>query len=415
MKFKATLLILGLSSMLFSCGNSNNQENKTTQVEETVIDKNAITWTPDITEALAKAKATGKLLFVECYSPTCPICQSIEPYFSTPEIAEKYNGNFVNYKLDVGVAEQVKFLNDRNIYLPSFPQFLFFDGDGKLVHQGEATASTESILKVADDALTPEKRSGNFKARFDKGERDFDFLIKYGVYTRLIKDTTENHRIANAIFDSFPKNDLSTEVSWGTTKKVVTSIDNGFFKHWINNTNKAAEYEKKAGHAGQELNTLGGIIQASIFKDGKTYSTDKLRQVKGYIGKAGAADYADTFVWEYEVLANLREGKNAPALNVGKAMAVKYAQNGPSLVYIAKVFNDKYPGTDYIATAKEWLTTAAPLLQESNHKAEYYYELARLNQKAGDVANAKKAAQDALTQAKAAGSDLKKFNDLINK
>jgi len=412
MKFKTAYLFPVFLSALFLTGC--NSESKQEQVEETVMDSNTVAWVPDITEALAKAKATGKLLFVECYSPTCPICQSIEPYFSTPEVAQRYNADFVNYKLDVGVAEQVKFLNDRNIWLPSFPQFLFFDGDGKLVHQGEVTATTESILAVADEAKNPEKHTGNFKARFDKGERDFDFLVKYGVYTRLIKDTVENRRVGDALFEIFPKADINSETSWAATKKVVTSIDNGFFKHWINQMPRAAEFEKKAGHAGQELNTLGAIVQTSIAKDGKTYGTQQLARVKDYIRKVGGGEYADTFVWEYETLANLREGKPAAALAIGRNMAAKFAGNGPSLVYITKVFNDNFPDNSFLPVAREWMSTAGPLIAEPNQKAEYHYELARLNLKGGDRAGAAQNANEALKLAGSAGTDLKKFNDLVN-
>lgn len=409
-----TFLTLILGIVLIGCKSGSNEENKAT-VETTVIDKNQVTWVPDITEALAKAKATGKLLFVECYSPTCPICQSIEPYFSTPEIAEKYNTDFVSYKLDVGVAEHVKFLNDRNIWLPSFPQFLFFDGDGKLVHQGEVTATTESILSVANDAMTPEKRTGNYKARFEKGERNFDFLVKYAVYSRLVKDTLENQKAANALYEIYPKADMNTETSWAAMKKTVTSVDNGFFQHWINNQATAKAYEKKAGHQESEVESvLGGIIQTSILKDGKSYSTAKINEMKGFIRKAGAADYADTFVWEYEVLANLREGKKDAALKVGQNMAKSFANSGASLVYITKVFNDKYPDNGYIASATEWLKAANPLVNEKNHLAEYNYEVARLSLKAGDRELAKRSAQDALNVAKSAGLDTKKYADFAS-
>lgn len=409
-----TTLSLILTMGFYGCTSDSNKEEKAA-VETTLIDKNQVTWVPEISEALAKAKATGKLLFVECYSPTCPVCQSIEPHFSTPAIAEKYNTDFVSYKLDVGVAEQVKFLNDRNIWLPSFPQFLFFDGDGKLVHQGEVTPTTESILSVANDAMTPEKRTGNYKTRFENGEKDFDFLVKYAVYSRLVKDTLASQKAASTLFEIFPKADINSETSWATTKKAVTTVDNGFFKHWINNQATAKGYEKKQGHPESEVEgVLGRIIQTSIAKDGKSFSTSQIAEMKNYIRKAGAAEFADTYVWEYEVLANLREGKKEAALNVGKAMAKSFANSGASLVYITKVFNDKYPDNGYIATATEWLKAANPLVNEKNHLAEYNYEVARLSLKAGDKDLAKRSAQDALNVAKSAGLDTKKYANLAN-
>lgn len=415
MNKKITIPTLGLSLSLLLLGcNNSDQSTKTSQ--EVVVDKNAVTWVPDIKEALAKAKATNKLLFVECYSPSCPICQSIEPYFSTSEIAEKYNTDFVSYKLDVGVAEQVKFLNDRNIYLPSFPQFLFFDGDGNLVHQAEVQATTESILKVAADANSPEKRSSAYPARFEAGDRDFNFLVNYGVNTRLIKDTVANHKVADALFEYMTAQNLvNSPDSWTVTKKVVTSIDNGFFKHWINNIPRAAELEVKGGHPGYEKDALGGIIQISIFgSGGSKFDLAKIKEVKGYMNKIGAGQYADTYLWEHELKANLKEGKKEEALKVGKRTAKEFATNGASLVYITKVFNDKFPDNSYISEANQWLKTAATTLNANNHIAEYNYELARLSQKSGDMAAAKKNAQAALGTAKTAGIDTKKFEELVN-
>lgn len=399
--------------MLTNC-KSNKTEENATKVEQPVFNPDAITWNPDIASALAQAKASGKLLFVECYSPTCPICQSIEPYFSTKEVASKYNTDFISYKLDVGVAEQVKFLNDRNIWLPSFPQFLFFDGDGNLVHQEEPSASTESILKVAENAKSVDNKSGSYKARFEKGERDMDFLIKYGVYTRLIKDTLSNYKVADALYEIFPKNDIGTKNGYLAMQKTVSNIDNGFFKYWINHVPEADAFEKAAGHGeGQGKNTLGGIIQASIFsKEGKKYDTKKLNLIKGYMTKVGAGEYTNTYLWEYETLANIREGNPNAALNIGKNMAKAFSNNGPSLVYIVKVFNDNFPDKSYLSSANEWLKAALPQLKEINHLAEYYFELARTNLKNGDAAAAKSNLNEAIKNAKAAEMDLGKFETL---
>src|SRR5690606_36331772 len=198
------------------------------------------------------------------------------------------------------------------------------------------------------------------------------------------------------------------------TKKVVTSVDNGFFKHWINHIPRAAEFEKKAGHSGQEMNSLGSIVQTSVAKDGKTYSTQQLVQMKDYNRKVGGGEYADTYVWEYETLANLREGKPAAALAIERNMAAKFAGNGPSLVYITKVFNDNFPDNSYLSVAGEWMAKAASLVSEPSQKAEYHYELARLNLKAGYKAAAAANAREAQKLATSAGSGLKKFNDLVS-
>ncbi len=408
---KANILCVSvfLGSFLLSCSLYSQAGNKS--ADKTIFkDTTKVIWEKDLTGAFAKAKAEGKLLFVDCFMPSCPVCQTIEPYFKASEVAKKYNTSFINYKLDVGVAAEYKYIIDRNIYLPSIPQFLFFDGDGKLVHQSEVNANTASIVGVANDALDPKKQSANYKARFDGGERSIDFLIKYAVFTKVIKDTTGNQIVANAIYDGFPKEQLNTEFSWGVTKKaVMTSIDNGFFKYWIDNMPLAASFEKKAGHAGQEVNTLGGIVQTSIFKDGRGYTTSQIQQVKGYMDKVGAGQYADSFLWEFETLANYRENKAGEALKVATAMAQKSLKNGSFLVYIVKVLNDSATDNSYLESASQWLKTAQPLVKENNQLAEYHYETARINTKLGKTELAKSSAVAALEFAKKAGIKLDKF------
>lgn len=170
----------------------------------------------------------------------------------------------------------------------------------------------------------------------------------------------------------------------------------------------------KTTNDGQEQGAFGTIIQTSILNDGKTFSTEKVKLMKSYMGKIGASEYADTYLWEHEALANLREGNKEAALKIGTNMAKKFADNGPSLVYITKVFNDNYPDNAYIADATKWINSASTLIKEENQLAEYYYELARLSVKAGEKAVASKSAKEALKHAKTAAVDLKKFETLIS-
>jgi thiol:disulfide interchange protein len=106
--------------------NSQSPETTQTTTSSQPINTKEITWQPTIEAAFQQAKAEGKLVFLECYLPTCPVCMSMEPFFKEPEIAKKYNSNFVNFKLDCSKKELVAFLDEKQIFLPSFPLFLFF-------------------------------------------------------------------------------------------------------------------------------------------------------------------------------------------------------------------------------------------------------------------------------------------------
>ena len=62
---------------------------------------NPVDWYPWDDEALAKAKAENKLIFLSVGYSTCYWCHVMErEVFSNPEIAEMMNGNFINIKID---------------------------------------------------------------------------------------------------------------------------------------------------------------------------------------------------------------------------------------------------------------------------------------------------------------------------
>lgn len=83
-------------------------------------------------EALAKAKAENKLLFVDVYTSWCGPCKRMaREVFTRDKVGAYYNSNFVNYQLDAekGVGPEVK----ERYGVEAYPTFLFLDGDGKLI------------------------------------------------------------------------------------------------------------------------------------------------------------------------------------------------------------------------------------------------------------------------------------------
>jgi thiol-disulfide isomerase/thioredoxin len=395
---------------------SNSQETKDAvkELPAKVINEKEITWNTDINAALQEAKNRGELLFVECYSPTCPYCMAIEPFFKEAEVAKKYNSNFVNYKLNVTEADQVKFLNDRNIWLPSFPMFLYFDGEGNLVHQSSVDPSIESLNGNADDALNEKTRASSYAKRFKDGERSIKFLSDYASYTRVTKDTLAGLASANALYEIYPKEKLGSAESWSLTKKAVSDIENGFAEYWFTHAAQAAAFEAKEGHADNQNNILGGILQNSLYSPrGQIYNLTQLKNIRGYMTLINAGEYADNVLWEFEAKAMMRENKTPQALALGNKMVNAFKGNGSAHVYITRVFNDNFPDKSYISNAKTWLTNALPTITQDNVKAEYYYEMARLNQKAGDLDEARKNAKSAKELATKIDSKLTKFDTLI--
>ncbi|RYU96681.1 TlpA family protein disulfide reductase [Emticicia agri] len=373
-----------------------------------------IIWETDIETAFKKAKAANKLVYVECYLPTCPVCMSFEPILKSAKVGEFYNKNFINYKLNGEKAEQVKFLNSKNIHLPNFPLFLFFDPNTNLVHQAEAGEPKEDgVIAIGKTALDPDKRSSSYKRRYEAGERDLNFLISYAYYSRVTKDTATNLPVARAVYEAFPKEDLNSPISWAITKKVVEDIDNGFAKYWLEHVEEAKNYETAGGHPGGEQNVYGVIIQNSLYSlRGQTYSSAKINKIKEYMNKVGFGQYAEGATWQLEAKALVREGNTGQAMGVIDNFARKLATNGAALTFIASFVLDITTDNTYVPQAEKYLKQGRPLLKDNNQITEYYYQSTRLQQRKGDIAAAKKELAEAKKYATLGKLDMKKINDL---
>ena len=82
--------------------------------------------------ALDAAKAENKFLFVDAYTDWCGWCKVMDQKtFSDNTIATMMNGSFVNVKIEMetkfGIDVAMKYR------VSSFPQFLIFSPEGKLV------------------------------------------------------------------------------------------------------------------------------------------------------------------------------------------------------------------------------------------------------------------------------------------
>lgn len=129
-------------------------------------------------EALVKAKAENKLVFVDCYTTWCGPCKLMsEKVFPLTKAGEFFNSRFVSVKIDMEKEEGKKFA--RNYDVASYPTFFLIRPDGKLQHKITGAYEVDEFIRLIKEGVESSKSLGSWDEKFHVGNRDKAFLYEY--------------------------------------------------------------------------------------------------------------------------------------------------------------------------------------------------------------------------------------------
>lgn len=107
---------------------------KSPPTEEAGVRRNLVKFTNSIMldQAILRAKAENKPIFVDFYTDFCAPCKIMDEYvFSAPDLAGLLNSNFVNYHFNGMNFDADPFLAKYNV--KSYPTLLFLRPDGSVL------------------------------------------------------------------------------------------------------------------------------------------------------------------------------------------------------------------------------------------------------------------------------------------
>ena len=103
-------------------------------------------------EAMAKAKAEDKPIFVDAFAKWCGPCKSMaKNVFTQDEVGKFYNTNFINLKLDMEETDGVTF--GHSYPVQAYPTLFFLDGDGKVLKLVKGGQTPEGLVSLGNEAL----------------------------------------------------------------------------------------------------------------------------------------------------------------------------------------------------------------------------------------------------------------------
>ena len=150
-------------------------------------------------QASAKAKAEKKLIFLDCYTQWCGPCKKMsKEVFPLAEVGAAMNPKFVNIKIDMESAYGAPLA--KKLQIQAYPTFVIFNADAQEISRFLGYHAPADFLKVLEEKGKDDASAG-FKARFDNGERDSQFLQDYLASLTAAYKGDEANIVAEAILD----------------------------------------------------------------------------------------------------------------------------------------------------------------------------------------------------------------------
>lgn len=348
-------------------------------------------------DLLAKAKKENKLVFIDAMASWCGPCKLMDKnVFSQKSVGNYYNSTFINGKFDMEKGEGREIAQKYGVN--SYPTYLFLNGDGQLISRNYGYLAESTFLEVGKEAHAALANIGSMRERFDKGEKDPEFLIN------IIKlYATSDYDFAKKASERYFQHKKSAEFTKDEVHYLlfcVKSVDDPNYAVFQKNRQALSQHfpEQTFVEFDNHLK-LQKLTQNAIDPQTKTVKEAFfLKEAEALVGPEIAKRTLNLLK-----LNHYEQTDNYPAY---EKTALEYYASGENfdqneLLKAAWVFADKATDKKALKTAEMWAEKSV----QQRETSENTYILAKLYQRSGKLPEARIYAEASANLAKAAKAD----------
>ena len=260
-------------------------------------------------EALQKAKAENRWVFLDAYTSWCGPCKVMaEKVFTQAEAGDFFNSRFVNVKYDMEKGEGPALA--KKLGVGAYPTFVLIKPDGTVHDKLVGGSDVAGIISRVENSMKSEKTVGTMTVRYEQGERDKSFLLDYlqallkvsdvrgvrEVAALLTVQLTDAEKVESSCWVLFDNNDLAP----------FGSVNYHFL---LENRKQFHQQVGKEKVDARLANLYAGVLSSIVWgRDTKTtleeigkierilrgLQTDKKKQLSAYVAMANAYKEKDT-------------------------------------------------------------------------------------------------------------------------
>jgi thioredoxin-related protein len=382
MKFIQTYILLTLfSQVVFAQNTSIKQEEATADTVTFIHEK--------FNEAIQKARADNKILFVDAYTTWCAPCKMMDKKtFNDEDVAAFFNEKFVNLKLDM---EQGEGLTIQQRYkVAAFPTLLFLNGDGEVVHKVLGFQDATQFLAVGKTALTSDQTFAAWTSRYDKGDRDPKFLKEYA---EKLSETYDDRRFAVAEDYLSTQTDSFSMPNLDFSMRFTEGVESPRFPFLV--THQKA-FEKKFTKDEISLK-IQELVTDFLMNDKNLPTLGRADSLIAFVYPEKADRMTKNYRLSYYRMKGDRDNYAASAVKYFK----KYDDNPDELAETATTFLEQIDDKNLLSKATKWAKRATKKQITVTNKMI----VAQLLNKLGKTSKARSAAEEAVEIGKKLGQN----------
>lgn len=192
-------------------------------------------------EALAKAKAENKLIFMDCYTTWCGPCKYMtENVFPQEKAGEYFNPKFVCVKFDMEKGEGPELA--KRFGVRAYPTFFIIRPDGTMQHTVVGGGEVDDFIARIEKGLNEKTSLDYLNKLYEKGKMNKKQLIAYQIALLDAYDKAKSTEVSEKLNAVLKDKDKMKKEYWPIMENDGYGSDN--FKLVVNNV---ATFRKNIG------------------------------------------------------------------------------------------------------------------------------------------------------------------------
>ncbi len=354
-------------------------------------------------QAIEKAAKENKLVFLHGYATWCHFCEFMkDSVYPDKTIGDFYNKNFICVQMDME-KDGRDLLN--KLHASSYPQLIFTDGTGTIVHRIAGQKQKDAFLQLGKDALDPLKQTHTYEVKYKNRTMTDDEAAIY--FRQLAQAAVEYQPIVDNYLMRIPDSAFTSLSTWRLINEFLREVDMPSMSRFLKMRKEFVKKYSSDSVDNRIINNYNASAMMLIQKVDTNGYNSLLQKLK-----ASDLDLKDKII-AYAEMNKYRVRSQWPIyLDLAPAFVETFCKDDFRRTNeISYNIYERGQNNDIIKKAEGWMSE----IVKKSDNFRYFHTYACLSYKLGKKDQALEAALKAVELGKKTGTDMKQTLLLIDK